>query len=638
MCEVLKRGFLFMKMLSGNTEQQELNNDWERRWFQLHNTGVLKCYDSYNADQMVFRIDLKSIHVSRDDVIYPVSIPGKPWIVSVGMRERDEEMLLEADCEECMERWAQLILKSLSMEPNNVETVGDGIYEIMLSPVGSNAKIFPERQLKKKYSLDSLSPNYKFPTGYGYCDSTASSASLLSDGDEEKSESLYKYIVNGTTTPDLPLSEFENGLTDNINQKQTINISLFQCTPSLIDSQMQYQNCPLSQDDEYNTSQFKGYSKVNRAFRSPSPLLEESIIYDQVSYPEMFLDDNVFQKSDTGQPSELIKPSFLDSLTDCHKLLQDFWPMCFTLNSGETYLQLVDLTVSIEESLQRLFNCFKHSYPSPNSFLTLQVIGDLYQTYKPQKSSKKKGMQSIDCRNSFTSQGIMTSKIVRVSLRADTDASLNEEKLERFLYEMSHLSESEMFYLSWVSFVKGSFPVMNLSVSARHSACIFLVYKRITEKKSVEVGKFVPSHLQKMPHLEKLLEELERMHASDTMTICNLMLDNLRISRSGNAISLPVVKIKKLSMRLKYIDCIFVIGKQHIGITPKKHQSSEPDNSSEFWTFSQVGAWFVKPGDDIVFIKLSPHSKCKDSLMFISPNTDFIDAFFKHIFGKGRRK
>ncbi|KAI6650668.1 hypothetical protein LOD99_7719 [Oopsacas minuta] len=637
MCEVLKRGFLFMKMLSGNTEQQELNNDWERRWFQLHNTGVLKCYDSYNADQMVFRIDLKSIHVSRDDVIYPVSIPGKPWIVSVGMRERDEEMLLEADCEECMERWAQLILKSLSMEPNNVKTSKSDYYEVMEQAEQAKPKIPPKPQVKSKISpsLDSLSPNHKSTPGYSYCDSTSNSVSSgqLSDDDEEKAEKIYEYFGNETILK-MTLAEHQNSRScDQSDHRQTLLPSLLPRKPCATDTRVNYENLSPVQNLDLSILK-RGNLKLSRSHSTP--YREESHVYEQVNYTEMLHDDNVFlnSRSNTGQPSELIKPSFLDSLTDCHKLLQDFWPMCFTLNSGETYLQLVDLTVSIEESLQRLFNCFKHSYPSPNSFLTLQVIGDLYQTYEPQKSSKKKGMQSIDCRNSFTSQGIVTSKIVRVSLRADIDASLNEEKLERFLYEMSHLSESEMFCMSWISFVKGSFPVMNLSVSARHSACIFLIYMRVPGNKNIELNKFVPSHLQKMPHLEKILEELERMHASDTMTICNLMLDNLRISRSGNAISLPVVKIKKLSMRLKYIDCIFVIGKQHIGITPKMNESLEPDNSSEFWTFSQIEGWFVKPGDDVVFIKLSPHSKSQDTLMFRSPNAGFIDAYFKQILVK----
>ena len=102
---------------------------------------------------------------------------------------------------------------------------------------------------------------------------------------------------------------------------------------------------------------------------------------------------------------------FLNSLPDWKRLLSDFWPMCFVLPNGKVYTQLIDLTVCIQESLQSLLSCFQHSHPSHNSCLTLQVIGDLYQTYKPQKSSKKKGIQFVEWNNSFSNQGVVICKV-----------------------------------------------------------------------------------------------------------------------------------------------------------------------------------------------------------------------------------
>ena len=109
----VKKGFLFTKTVS-ITKQSGLDVDWTRKWFQLSNTGILRCYNSCYADQLVFEVDLQSEHVSHDDVIYPASEYGKPWILSVMRRERGEKLLLEADCEECMERWVQEIQISLS--------------------------------------------------------------------------------------------------------------------------------------------------------------------------------------------------------------------------------------------------------------------------------------------------------------------------------------------------------------------------------------------------------------------------------------------------------------------------------------------------------------------------------------------
>ena len=77
---------------------------WKRRWFVLYSDGTLKCYDTCYAKQLEF-----SLHVSADDLVYPDGMSGKPWIISVRAEERGEKLLLEADCEECMERWAELM-------------------------------------------------------------------------------------------------------------------------------------------------------------------------------------------------------------------------------------------------------------------------------------------------------------------------------------------------------------------------------------------------------------------------------------------------------------------------------------------------------------------------------------------------
>ena len=181
----------------------------------------------------------------------------------------------------------------------------------------------------------------------------------------------------------------------------------------------------------------------------PLPGHKESNIYEEINYAEFLRDSS--QSVSILKTETSFKMSSLNSLPDWKRLLSDFWPMCFVLPNGKVYTQLIDLTVCIQESLQSLLNCFQHSYPSHNSCLTLQVIGDLYQTYKPQKSSKKKGIQFVEWNNSFSNQGVVTSKVVKVSLREDTDVSLSSERMEEFVYGMSHLCESEMFCMSWVS-------------------------------------------------------------------------------------------------------------------------------------------------------------------------------------------
>ena len=148
-----------MKIVSTNTKQRKLNADWTRRWFKLINTGILRCYDSCYADNLVYEIDLQSEHISHDDIIYPASEYGKPWILSVMRRERGEKLLLEADCEECMKKWAKFIHIFLSTEVGNVEKL---YYESM--DLNSRAK--PKVPPKPLVRLPSKpSPGLLFQSG-----------------------------------------------------------------------------------------------------------------------------------------------------------------------------------------------------------------------------------------------------------------------------------------------------------------------------------------------------------------------------------------------------------------------------------------------------------------------------------------
>ena len=122
-----------------NTSQLTTHAEWNRRWIQLYNNGTLKCYDSCFANHLVFRHDLISLHVSADDLVYPDGVSGKPWIISVGLKERGEKLLLEADCEECMERWAESMTQSLTTNSMN-EGESPVYYELMESPVEDKSK------------------------------------------------------------------------------------------------------------------------------------------------------------------------------------------------------------------------------------------------------------------------------------------------------------------------------------------------------------------------------------------------------------------------------------------------------------------------------------------------------------------
>ena len=355
----------------------------------------------------------------------------------------------------------------------------------------------------------------------------------------------------------------------------------------------------------------------------------------------MLQDGNVFLESNIVNPnpgtrhtqSQLTLPISLD------KLLNDYWLMCFLIPNGKVYKQMIDLTIPIQTSLQPFLKCFGHSATSPDAYLTIQVIGDLYQTYNAEKSSrtvkKKKKIMSLGWGMSFTRQGVVTSKIVRIKLREDATVKLNADRLNEFLFGMNNLSESELFCMSWVSFVKGNFPVMDKSVSAHHSACIFLIYSEIPGCKIKEVNQFVPSQLKKViSHITLIREEIRTMKSYDTLAISRLFLGNVNTSRSGNAISLPIVKIKKLSFRLKYIDCNFVIGKQHIGITRIENESlpDKLDNFSEFWNFAEIRGWSVISAEDLVFIELAQRVKSTEkTIVFLSPNSEFIDSFFKYL-------
>ena len=346
-------------------------------------------------------------------------------------------------------------------------------------------------------------------------------------------------------------------------------------------------------------------------------------MYAEINYEE-FSPDSVLSVSSSRTEAPL-KMTSLNHLPDYKRLLADFWPMCLVLPNGKVYTQLIDLTVCIQESLQSLLSCFQHSYASPNSYLTLQVIGDLYQTYKPHKSSKKKGIQFVEWNDSFSNQGVVTSKVVKVSMREDTDVSLSSERLEEFVYRMSHLCESEMFCMSWVSFVKGSLPVMNMSASALYSACIYLVYKRIPDNEDVDVKKFVPSHLQVLSHINAVQTEVERKNPSDTMSIFNLFFEHLDRSLCGNAISFPAVMIKKLSLKLKKVNCVLVIAKQHILVTEDANQSSNSNFIFAFWKFTQIRDWFIKSDENILFIQLSSDLKSTDNLIFQTPSAECIN-------------
>ena len=381
---------------------------------------------------------------------------------------------------------------------------------------------------------------------------------------------------------------------------------------------------------------------VNAATRNkfnPNFPLPIQIIQPKKEYIEF---GSIFPQASVGQkPLQSNERNFKNSLPKYQQLLNDYWVMFFLLPNGKVYKQLINLTIPIQTSLQPLLKCFDYTLTSPDAYLTIQVIGDLYQTYNTEKSSrtvkKKKKIMSLGWKMPFSSQGVVTSKIVRIKLREDTTARLNSDRLNEFLFGINHTSESELFCMSWVSFVKGNFPVLDPPISAFYSACIFLIY-RLTQDdlEDIDVNTFVPSHLKKVvSHTNTIKEEIRMMKYSDPISINRLFLDNLNASRSGNGISLPITRLIKASAKLKNIDCIFVIGKYHIGITRIENESTftKADAISEFWHFSKILGWFIQPEDGIVFIQLKSDIDSCDNLVFFSHNVHFVDFIFCQYLG-----
>ena len=329
---------------------------------------------------------------------------------------------------------------------------------------------------------------------------------------------------------------------------------------------------------------------------------------------------------------------FLSSIPDYKILLADFWPMCFVLPNGKVYTQLINLTVCIQESLQSLLSCFQHSYASPNSYLTLQVIGDLYQTYKPHKSSKKKGIQFVEWNNSFSNQGVVTSKVVKVSMREDTDVSLSSERLEEFVYRMNHLCESEMFCMSWVSFVKGSLPVMNMSASALYSACIYLVYKRIPGNEDVDVKKFVPSHLQKSKYFfNSVRKEIDEIESRSVYSLYQDFIAHVQASKYGNALSLSVKKVYVKNHKVKYNPCILSLGAEYIGITDRMCSHHHTDPFSVSYHHTDIHGWFLNEKLNLITLKLQfLHDNGSDEgdnhLIIKSKIPNTVDMLFQDFF------
>ena len=148
-----------MKISDGNSSQVRPRVNWNRRWFLLHRNGMLLCYDSYSANQLMFEFDLQSLCVSHDDVIYPDAGSNKPWIISVLLRNQDgKRLLLETDCEECMEKWAQLILESLTHRSKHMQYVSTP--PIAMKPLVIDIQLQKElnNQLIQRHSPLPISP------------------------------------------------------------------------------------------------------------------------------------------------------------------------------------------------------------------------------------------------------------------------------------------------------------------------------------------------------------------------------------------------------------------------------------------------------------------------------------------------
>ncbi|KAI6655531.1 hypothetical protein LOD99_2030 [Oopsacas minuta] len=649
MSGVAKQGFLFMKILQGNFSNIRPHVNWARRWFQLHKNGTLMCYDSFYADQLLFTFDFKSLKVSRRDVMYPDGGSGKPWIISVGIRDLEETILLEVDCEECMEKWAELILDSLTQNVSSPT-------RILKPPANKPTALKLPKMDPSNRNIHNTRPKYHTPaTTAKPSQLSHTNISLLESSTEHRYHDLNDLsmpIINEIQT--LPDEKVEMRTVIDVNtfdqigkNKQDLRVSNYGFNQHIELPRKKQKHPPPIKPKTKSFSSIKSYETLGNATPNRSFSNSRSQKIDNTNglpYDVLQCDDSVFLNSNCGvrvspPSSDSEKSSFLDKLPDYSKLLKDYWPMSFILPNLKVYKQLINLALPVQDSMQLLLNCFQHSYSSPNSFLIIQVIGELYQTYRPQKSFSvdvKNKIHFIDWKKSFASQGVVTSKIVRVTVRDGIDVRLNSDKLNEFVCRMNDLSDSDLFCISWIGFVKGIFPVRDNTLSKCYSACTTLIYRRISGNRNVDVQKFVPSHLQRVsPHVHSIQAEVESMSKHDTMSVFNIFLEKLTDSRSSNAISLPIVLVKKLPSRLKHVNCIFVIGTNHIGIKQIECgvEVSTHGSICEFWHYSDIMGWFVQPADDVVFIQLNQLVESSDNLIFLSPNAEFIDYYFSQNLG-----
>lgn len=303
------------------------------------------------------------------------------------------------------------------------------------------------------------------------------------------------------------------------------------------------------------------------------------------------------------------------------------------------YKQLINLSLPVQDSLQLLLNCFEHSYTTVSSFLTVQLVGELYQTYRTLKYSLfdcRKRIQFIDWNKSFFTQGVQTSKIIRITFRVGVRARLDSNKLSDFLYTVSNLSDTELFSMSCVCFVKGIFPIKDESVSKTLTACICLIHKRISRDKNIDPPKFTPLHFRGVSsHFKSIQTEAESLSTCDTASLYDTFMETLNTCPSGNAISFPIVIVKKHLNILKQINCTFMVSGNHIGVSDVDNgvDFSKNDAISKSWHFSDVQGWFVQPTDNVVFVQLDESVVSSDNLIFLSPNSDFIDCLFSQFLG-----
>ena len=332
-------------------------------------------------------------------------------------------------------------------------------------------------------------------------------------------------------------------------------------------------------------------------------------------------------------------PNFLTALPDLTKLLKDYWPIYIILPNQMVYKQLINFSLPIQDSLQLLLNCFMHSYTTPVSFLIIQVVGELYQTYRTLKYSLfdcRKRIQFIDWKKSFLIQGVHTGKIIRISFRPGVSAILDSDRLSDFLYTVNNLSDSELFSMILVCFVKGILPIKDESVSKTLTTCICLIHKRISGSKYIDAPKFTPSPLQGVSsHFKSIQTEAESMTTCDIVSLYDTFMETLNTLPSGNAISFPIVLVKSHLNSLKHINCILMVSENHIGISELENgfDFSKRDAIYKSWHFSDILGWFVQPADDVVFIQLDNSIESSDNLIFLSPNSDFIDSIFSQFLG-----